>query len=341
MTPRRVLIVKPSALGDIAHALPVLGALKGKWPGAGIDWLANAAFAPLLDGHPLIHEVLRFDRARYKSAPLAALSYSRRFAHELRRRRYDLVIDLQGLARTGLMTLATGAPVRVGFANAREGSRLAYTHVVRVPDAESIHAVERYWRVAEYLGAGDAPKHFGLPVRPERAAEAAGLLAGLPRPVVAVAAGARWLTKRWPAGHFAECLNRAHAEFGASVVLVGAPDDGELHAELAKRLAGPALDLTGKTPLPLLAAVLASADAVFANDTGPLHLAVALGRKCVAPYTCTSVVKHGPYGQLARGVPTTVPCAASYLRQCPHGLVCFGELTPDRVYPALAEALSP
>src|SRR6266540_4072385 len=123
--PRRIAILKPSALGDIVHALPVLSALHERFPDARITWVVNKAFEPLLAGHPHLTNTLAFDRSAFKE-PLPATVYSLRFADELRRRRFDLVVDLQGLLRTGLMCAASGAPVRVGFANAREGSRHFY-----------------------------------------------------------------------------------------------------------------------------------------------------------------------------------------------------------------------
>ena len=119
--PRRIALLKPSALGDVAHALPVLSALRRRFPGAHLTWVVNRGYAPLLDGHPDLDEVLPFDRGAFRS-PLRAMGYSWRFAEELRRRRFDLVIDLQGLLRTGLMSAATGAPRKVGFAAARSAA---------------------------------------------------------------------------------------------------------------------------------------------------------------------------------------------------------------------------
>jgi ADP-heptose:LPS heptosyltransferase len=163
-------------------------------------------------------------------------------------------------------------------------------------------------------------------------------LAGLPRPWLALAVGARWVTKRWPPEHFAALAGRAQAEFGGAVLFVGAAEDTPLAQQTAARLRGPWRDLTGRTTLPVLAALLARCDVMVSNDTGPLHLAAALGRPCVAPYTCTRAALHGPYGQ-SGGVETTVPCRGSYLTRCPHGLVCMSELTPDKLWPPLAQVL--
>jgi lipopolysaccharide heptosyltransferase I len=335
---RRIALIKPSALGDVVHALPVLSALRDRFPRARITWVVNKAYEPLLAGHPHLTDTLAFDRGAFKKGIVQAARYCLSFAAELRRRRFDLVIDLQGLLRTGLMCLATGAPRIVGFANAREGSRCAYTHKVRVPDADRVHAVDRYWRVAESLGAGDGPKRFVVPLRPAEVEWARGELAGLPRPWLAFAVGARWQTKRWPPAHFAELARRAHSAYGGTCVFVGVADDTPASLDVMNQLRGPSRDFTGKTTLPRLAALLSLCDVMVANDTGPLHLAAALGRKCVAPYTCTQVALHGPYGSTSGGVETSVACRGSYLKKCDR-LICMPELTPDRLWVRLAEVL--
>jgi ADP-heptose:LPS heptosyltransferase len=199
--------------------------------------------------------------------------------------------------------------------------------------------VDRYWRVAEALNAGDGPKRFTVPLDPAARAWADRQLAGRPRPWLMLGVGARWLTKRWPPEHFAALANAAQRQFGGTAVFIGAPDEAALARQTITRLAGPSLDLSGRTTLPQLAAVLARADVVLANDTGPLHLAAALGRPVVAPYTCTDVRLHGPYGSEAGAVATTVDCRASYVRRCDH-LSCMKELTPDRLRGRLFEALS-
>lgn len=340
LSPKRIVLLKPSALGDIAHSLPVLTALRRHYPEADISWVANQGFAPLLEGHPHLNRVIPFDRAAFRSRPVQAIRYAATFAKQLRRHRFDLVIDLQGLLRTGLMAAATGSPVRIGFANAREGSRRFYTHPIEVPDADRLHAVDRYWRIVEALGAGTEPKQFVLPQNEAETAQARQLLAELPGPRLAVIPGAKWLTKRWPIGYFAELANRVHADFGGSVFLLGANEDEQLGDELTAQLHGPYQNFIGRTSLPRLAALLAEAEAVLGNDTGPLHLAAALGRPCVVPYLCTQVRLHGPYQVPGGGVETQVACAGSYLKQCPHGMICMNELVPDRLWPLLSEVLS-
>ena len=338
LAPRRIALIKPSALGDIVHALPVLSALRGRFPDAQITWIVNAAYEPLLIGHPDLTDTLPFDRSASRRGVRRSLGYAISFAAELRRRRFDLVIDLQGLFRSGLMCLATRAPRRVGFASAREGSRYTYTDQIRIADADRIHAVDRYWRVAEALGAGHLPKQFHVPILAAERVWARGELTGLPRPWIAVGVGAKWVTKRWPPDHFADLLGRAAATFGGSCVFVGTADDTPLAAAVIRQSGGPTKDFTGKTTLPRLAALLAEVDVMVANDTGPLHLAAALGRPCVAPYTCTQVALHGPYGRTTGGVETSVACGGSYLKTCPT-MICMTDLTPDRLWGRLAEVL--
>lgn len=335
---RRVAVIKPSALGDVLHAMPVLGALRARFPDAHIAWVVNRAYQPLVDGHRCLDEAIPFDRGALKGGWQAAAGSSLSFARLLRKKRFDLVLDLQGLARSALMTLATGARRRVGLSTAREGARLAYTDVIRIPDPESKHAVEHNWAAAEALGAGHLPKRFDVPVRPEARAWAQAQMKDYPRPWLAFGVGARWLTKRWPPESFAALARQAQERFGGTAFFVGAPDEAPLARQVIDRLRGPWRDFVGTTNLAQLAALLEAADAMVSNDTGPLHLAVALGRPTVAPYTCTRAHRHGPYGQ-AGGVETTVWCKGSYVRTCDR-LDCMTDLGPDRLWPPLSHILS-
>jgi lipopolysaccharide heptosyltransferase I len=335
--PGRIAIIKPSALGDILNALPVLCAVRKQFPDAHVAWVINHGYAPLLRPHPDLNEIIAFDRSALRGGVFSGGVAFIRFLRYLRSRRFDLVLDLQGLLRSGLMTLATGAPVRVGLTSAREGARWCYTH--RVEDEFGVvHAVDRCWRMAEALGAA-GPKELHLPLDPLARQWALNALGPAPRPWIAVGAGARWLTKRWPPGHFATLLRDAQARFGGTVVFIGAPDEAEVSRAVAEGLHGPICDLTGRTTLPQLAAVLAQCDVLLANDTGPLHLAVALGRPVVAPYTCTQVALNGPYGQFHRAVETSVWCKGSYRRRCDR-LECMDELTPAKLWPLLHEVLA-
>jgi heptosyltransferase-1 len=263
---RRIALLKPSALGDIVHCLPVLTALRRRYPRAHITWVVNRSYEPLLAGHRDLDATLSFDRGAGLWAGVRTFA---RLLLELRRQCFDLVVDLQGLFRTGLMAAATWAPRRVGLSTAREGAVWFYTDVVPVADFDALHAVDRCWLVAQALGAGRMAKEFHVPLGAEARAWAERMLAGRPRPWLVLGAGSRWMTKRWPPAHFAALARRARADFGGTVLLVGGKDEAALSLAVRERLGGPVLDLTGATTLPQLAALLARADVVLANDSGP------------------------------------------------------------------------
>ena len=336
LRPSRVCLLKPSALGDVVNAFPALAALRALWPSAELCWVVNRSLRGLVDGHPEIDRVLDYDRSG-KGRGLLGFG---RFLAGLRRERFDLAVDLQGLLRSGVMTAATGAPVRVGLADAREGAVWFYTHTVEPPGTrESAHAVDRLLAVASAFGADVSRPRTSLAVTPDDRRFAREAIGQLPRPRLGLNLGARWETKRWPPAHFAEVARRAARERGAGLFTIGAPEDRPFADELIARLAPvPVVDLCGRTTLPQLAALAEEADVILSNDTGPLHLAAAAGAKVVGVYTCTKPEANGPYGPLAASVSTRVWCAGSYRVTCGR-LDCMAELTPDRVWPVVVDQI--
>jgi len=196
---RRILLIKPSSLGDIVHAMPTLAALRERFPQAEVTWLVKrqwASFVEVIKGVDHVCAVEQGLRGWLGRVP------------DLRAARFDLVVDLQGLFRSGAMAWLTGCSRRVGFANAREGSPVFYTQRVAVPNG-SMHAVDRYLLVAEALGAArqtDPRFDFADRAEDRGAAEALLTAAGIrvSAPWIAMNVSARWETKRWPAQHFAE-----------------------------------------------------------------------------------------------------------------------------------------
>ena len=327
---RRICVVKPSALGDIVQALPLLGMLRSRFPRASVSWVIRRDLAELLAGHPELSELIPFRRDGNAREFLSLLAL-------LRGRRFDLVIDLQGLFRTALMTVATGAPLRVGLETAREGANLACNCVI--PDSgRNVPAHLRYWRVAEALGSADHSRVTVVPMTAAASSWAAEIVGPLRRPILAIHPGATWETKRWPAAKFAEIACR----FDGSVVVVGSSQEHKAGVQIADAvlgMSGSAIDLTGRTTLKQLAAVLAAVDLLVSNDSGPLHLAAALATPVVGIFTCTSPLRSGPAGNLHELISTGVPCAASYEKTCPFRgpahLTCLTELSVERVWTAV------
>lgn len=336
LSPRRICLIKPSALGDIVQTLPLLPVLRQVYPQAEISWVINRELRGLVEGHPDLAEVIPFQRrgtGRDWFTLLAGLS----------RRRFDLVFDLQGLLRTAVMTAVTAAPVRVGLQTAREGAHLA-VNCVLPETSRQVPAHARYWRVAEVLGCGDVPHQTIIESSPAEIAWAQQQLAGLPGPVLAFHPGARWETKRWPVERFAAVAARAMQSWGASVVILGSPaerSDADLLQQQICSLVprGMVRNLTGASTLKQLAAVLSRVDAAISNDSGPMHLAAGLGTPTLGIFTCTSPALSGPPGAQHELVSTTVDCAASYRKTCPHHGAqkhcCLSELDVERVWRGL------
>lgn len=337
LSARRICLIKPSALGDVVQALPILAAVRRRFPAAKISWVVNSAYAPLLRPIRQLDEVIAFDRGMGRRGLWqGALSFAR-FLGSLRDRQFDLVIDLQGLLRTGLMTWRSGAAHRLGLASAREGAHLAYTYLVNdLPILQP--AVTRYWQVAAALGVGHAPIEYPLDLSSTEQGWAAEQLAALPRPWLLLCPGSQWQTKRWPAPKFAQAANKVVAPVGGSAIILGGPGEEEVAAECAKHLRLPYRNLCGRTDLRQLAALCRAGDVLLTNDSGPMHLAAAVGTPTVSLFTCTAPERAAPLGDDHRVVQTTVPCRASYIRQC-SSMACMEQLTTAVVVPTLTEAV--
>jgi lipopolysaccharide heptosyltransferase I len=342
---RRILLIKPSAVGDIVHTLPVLVRLRERYPEAQIDWFVTPENADLVRHHPALSNVVLFDRRRYSRfgrewfATKGVLNLLR----TLRRNRYDLVIDLHGQFRSALFTLATGAAVRVGFEKAREGAWLAYSHHIPLL-TESAHAVDRYLWLGRVLGfeAGVPDFCIYLPAATEsRVDELLARHGLLGRPLALVVPGTVWQTKHWRVEGFAgvarHLLRRDYA-----VVLAGAPKDRVRAREVAA-LCPTVCDLTGQTTLAEMISLVRRAAVCVTNDSGSMHLAVAFGRPLVSIFGPTSPVLTGPYGRMEAVVQSHVPCSPCLLRKlshCQHDHACMEEVTTGMVIHRLEGVLA-
>jgi lipopolysaccharide heptosyltransferase I len=339
MEGQRILIVKPSAFGDIVHSLPFLHVLRRGFPDAHIAWVVGRPYLDLLEGHPEIDEIVVFERerwGRWRRLPLTCVELFG-FVRRLRRKRFDLVVDLQGLIRSGLLSWATGAPKRVGFADAREFSRHFYNVRVRVGD-ENMHAVERYLLVARELALEIRSRaEFNVHIPPEAhrfAEEFLGAANAQPRPVVVLLPSSRWATKRWPADCFAALADRVTAELDGAALFLGGAGDAALVERIRGMMKGRSLSLAGGTSIKQSAALLSRAAAVVANDSGPMHLAAALGAPVVALYGPTSPARTGPYGGNVRVLKSARECAPCFAPECDDPQ-CMRDISVEQVFDAV------
>ncbi|HMK69505.1 MAG TPA: glycosyltransferase family 9 protein [Xanthobacteraceae bacterium] len=348
---RKILLIKLSAVGDVVHTIPVLNKLRRRFPAAQLDWLATPAIAEFLRHNPAISNVIEFARDDWSKPwrPTPFVNYAR-LAAALRKNRYDLVVDMHGQLRTAVFTLATGAPVRIGFdrprkevwnasprqfplearkhawQGAREGSWLAYTHHIPVPTLD-LHAVDRYLNVGPILGLAEGPPDFSFPIPPAADVGVDSLLRrhGVTGSrLVTMAPGTIWETKYWGTDKFAE-VARHFLQKGFAVALLASRRERTVCEEVA-RLAPGAVDMAGETTLTELAALLRRSTICVTNDSGPMHLAVALGRPVVSVFGPTDPIWIGPYGRKDAVLYAGIACSPCYLRQlsrCRHDHACM------------------
>jgi len=312
----RILLIKLSSLGDIIHALPTLEALRSLYPRGRFTWLVEDAHAPVLAGHPALDEVWPVPRPRLGNGLfLKNLRDGLQIARRLRKEPFDLVIDLQGLLKSALWVALARSPRKLGYDRTREFSYLALTERL-VPFDREAHAVWRYLNLARRLGApADPPRlRFGLPltedidnlISPEKG-----------RPLVVLHPGARWPTKLWPADHWARLAEWLTREHGFQVVVTGSPGDRDLAGEIVAQADAPLLNLAGRTSLAELAALFHRARLAVTTDTGPMHLAAALGTPVAAIFGPTAPWRTGPFGQGHEVVRLPLPCSPCFRRRCP------------------------
>lgn len=299
--PRRILIIRPSALGDVCRTVPVLATLRRAfpWPATSIDWLVQDTFAPAIANHPDLTGVVAFPRAalgRWKSpgAVSAILAYLR----SLRRARYDLVLDCQGLFRSGMLAAATGAPRRIGQAEAAELGWLGTNE--HVHGLAGAHTVDRMLALAEVAIGGPAARDMRLYSSPGDRAYVSDSL-GLPvGRYVLLAPTSRWPGKLWPQERYVELCRRLLADRHAAfdrIVFVGAGFEREQCRGLEQLAAGcdRLVNLIGRTTIGQLLAVVEGARLVIASDSAALHMAVGFDRPLIALFGPTRVEKVGPY----------------------------------------------
>jgi lipopolysaccharide heptosyltransferase I len=362
---QRILLIKLSALGDVIHTVPVLAKLRQRYPQARIDWLLTPGIAEWIGHHPALSNVLLFDR-KGLARPWSAGLHQLRFLNQLRAGNYDLVVDLHGQFRSAIFTTLTGAPVRIGFdrprsrnfhsprnlprqaykhgwTGAREFSWMAYTHHIQLPTLE-MHAVDRYLLLGEMLGLPPGPPDFHVPIPNYAVARVDDLLqrhGAATQKLIVLSPGSIWPTKRWRVDGFAE-VARHFLEQGFAAVLTGATGDREVCAAVAAACPG-AINLCAQTSVSELAELTRRADLCISNDSGPLHLAIAVDRPVVSIWGPTDPLWIGPYGHPDWALSLNLPCSPCYLRsirQCPFDHKCMREMSAKSVIERAEEILS-
>lgn len=318
-----VLVIKLSSLGDLFHALPAVHNLKVGL-GAEIHWVTQEEYVELVQCFTDVDCVIPFYRKVFfsKLGP---------FLKELRAREYDYIIDLQGLLKSAIVGRLARGGKRIGPSFHREGTRLFYSAVTGKCN-KNRHAVEENLDVVRYLGLDVIAPAFPVDFP---AKEPAGQ-----QPRVSILPASRWSIKNWPAKCFIDVAERLQRIRNASIFILGGPDDMEVCGEIEKALNGKIVNMAGKTTLAETGGILKEMDLLIANDSGPVHMAAAVGTPALVIFGPTDPARTGPFGDGHRIAGTSLPCQPCFSRTCgQEGIPCLSGVTPERVVETALEML--
>jgi heptosyltransferase-1 len=336
----KVQIVKVSALGDVVHALPVLAYLKSADPDIRIDWLVEESFSPFLNDHPLIDNLFRIDtKAWRKSGVMASLQGVSSIISAVRKNRYDCVLDLQGNAKSGMFTLFSGAPLRFGFdrGGVRESLNLLATNR-KVPLGEKdYHVTDRSLAIAkaafpagtELINAGPLPVADDSARQVEEKLKMENLSGSS---LVVLHYGTTWVTKHWPLVSWQALANRLIDELGVRPVLTWGNDQELSAVQAIQQACNDRALVWPRGSLKDLTALLARADLVVGSDTGPIHIAAAVGTATVSIFRVTDPKRNAPRGSQHSNVSANMDCSACLRKTCERDAECGLSISVDRVF---------
>lgn len=322
-----ILIVKTSAIGDVTHTMPALTCLRNHFPEAHITWLVEEAASDLIVDHKSVDRVLVSKRQKWvkefrDGRWLGSFRKAKGFVRQLREREYDLVIDFQGLLKSGIWVWLSKGKKRVGFGRGMQHSEGSYIFLnKRVPAVDmEIHALDRELLLLEAIDVPCAGITYDFPItqlhrqKIDQLLNEAGFQKGK-QPLIAINPQTKWVTKLWYNDRFAEVADRL-ADQNVFVVFTGGAADTLVISEIQKKMRQVSLDLTGKSSLKELAALYERADVVISTDTGPMHIAAAVGTPVVALFGPTAPWRTGPHGEKHQVLRNALPCSPCFKRQC-------------------------
>lgn len=327
----RILAVKLSSLGDVLHALPAVAEFASV-PGTSVEWAVQPAFADLVERFTCVSRVWRIPRPSDTRPWLAAI-------RELRGERFDLVIDFQGLIKSAIVTLAPKSKRTLGPSFAREGTSLFYSELAAKPSKIRRHAIDECFDAIrhEHLPVPSEPK-FPIDLPPVDLQSLAPEIESLHGPAVAVAPFSRWQSKNWPAARFAEAIRLMVRQREARVYVAGGAGDADCASAIIRAAGVPAANLCGKLSLTESASLFKECGTLLTNDSGPMHLAAAVGARCVALFGPTAPGRTGPWGQRHTILGAQCPKAPCRKRTCPLGSgACLGDVSAETAVSAVFE----
>ena len=335
-------------MGDVILTLPALRQIRLQYPQAYIAWVVNRAFIPFLEENPWLDEIIPFDRKAF--GQFKNLGKLVAFIQELKKKKFDIVFDFQGLLRSGLISFFSGASHRVGMTHAREGSTFFYNWKIQIPK-DITHVSDQYAYVVSAfhkLYAGETCCPVPLPDEPmsfkvspesrQSVEDKLGQSGWQGEPLVLIHPGARWVTKRWYPESYAVLATELKKKYGVFIILIGGKED-ILLSDAIRRKMDPfiLMDWTGKTTLQETIALMEKSQLVIAHDSGPMHLASALNIPVAALFGPSDPGYSGPrHSHDTVILAPDIPCHPCFKVQCPGlGHICMKNLSPERVLKTL------
>ena len=330
-----ILIVKLSAIGDVIHTLPSLATLRELYPQAHITWVVEEAAADLIRNHPCLDEVLVSGRKRWSRDLRAGqfrqtLSEISAFIKALRQRHYDLVIDFHGLFKSSMIVLLSGGKRKLGYDSWQELSGWFLNE--KIPENMNKHAVDRYLDFTRYLGAKTGRIQFVLPSDPKAEENARILLRNnnlKDKNFIALNPVALWETKLWNNKKFAHLGDLISHELQMKVVFTGS--EKETIEKIISSMTTDGVNMGGETSLLDLACIYKKARMVISTDSGPMHLAAAVGTPVIALFGPTDPARTGPYGAGHAIIRAGVDCSPCLLKKC-STKKCMEDISPQQVF---------
>lgn len=334
LEPNRILIVLHGSIGDVTRAIPLANLVRRRYPDAQIAWSVEPPAYPLVEHHPAVDEVIRFDRGRWWKS-LAP------FLRQIRSKRFDLVLDLQRHLKSGLISRWSGAPYRLGFhrRDAKEFNWLFNNH--HIPAAgNGMSKLSHYLEFAECLGIEPCPVEWGLSLLPEEEARVERLLEKVGGNFAVFFVGSRWESKQWFPDRTARGAAEIQRRYGLEIVLLGGKEEIRFAQEVESLRPPPVVNWVGQTSLREAVGILSRAQVAVGPDTGLMHLSAAVGTPVVSLWGATSPTRTGPYGCEDFVVQGKAACSPCYLRQCPIGRVCMQSIDVEEVAQMVGRALA-
>ena len=335
-----ILIVKLSAIGDVIHTLPSLAALRSLYPEAHITWVVEEAAADIVKNHPYLNHVIVSQRKSWSkdfknSKIIKPLFNMHSLIKELRQRPYDLVIDFHGLFKSSIIVFLSSGKRKLGYDSLQELSGLFLNE--KIQEDMNKHAVDRYLDFPRYLGAKTDNIEFVLSQSNDAEAKAQILMNKYnldDNNFIAINPIAYWDTKLWDDDNFARLADLIKNNLKMNVVFTGS--EKSIIEGITTKMKTKGINLGGQTNLLELAYLYKKARFVITTDSGPMHLAAAMGKPVVALFGPTDPARTGPYGEGHIIVRAGLPCSPCFLKKCPTRK-CMQDISPEQVFAVIVE----